>query len=125
MQPLSRFSPQLYKLEYAPSLMPMEQQRRHPRYKVEAPIWVWSIASDSTRAIPGHCSNLSEGGTGAIISGPWQPGQVVRMQLNISESQLITVDARLSHRSRNYCGFEFLGASEMVVAQVKNACTAA
>ena len=88
-------------------------------------MWVWSISSDSNRAIPGHCFNLSEGGTGAVISGPWQPGQVVMMQLNISESLSITVDARLSHRSRNYCGFEFLGASEMVVAQVRNACAAA
>lgn len=88
-------------------------------------MWVWSISSDSARAIPGHCVNLSEGGTGAMITGPWQPGQVVRMQLNISETQSITVDARLSHRSRHYCGFEFLGASEVVVAQVRNACAVA
>ncbi|MBZ5629379.1 MAG: PilZ domain-containing protein [Acidobacteriia bacterium] len=101
------------------------EQRRHPRFKVEAPIWVWSIASDSARAIPGHCFNLSEGGTGAMISGPWQPGQVVRMQLDVSGSQPITVEARLSHRSRHYCGFEFLGASELVIGQVRSACAAA
>jgi hypothetical protein len=102
------------------------EQRRHPRCKVEAPIRVWGIASDSTRAIHGHCFNLSESGAGAIIAGPWQPGQVVTIQLtHPRDGQPIMVEARLSHRNRLSCGFEFLGTSELVVSQIKNACAEA
>lgn len=86
----------------------------------------WSIASDSNRAIHGHCSNLSQGGAGAIIAGPWQPGQVVTLQLtNPRDAQAIVVEARLSHRNQLYCGFEFLGASELVMSQLRNACAEA
>jgi c-di-GMP-binding flagellar brake protein YcgR len=104
----------------------MEQQRRHPRRNVEIPIRAWSITSDPTRAIHGHCLNLSEGGAGAIIAGPWKPGQVVTMQLNLSpDSQPIIVEARLSHRNQLHCGFEFLGTSELVMTQLRNACAEA
>jgi hypothetical protein len=88
-------------------------------------MWVWSIASDAARAIQGHCFNLSEGGAGAIITCPWQPGQVVKMQLNVSDLEPIIVEARLSHRSRHYCGFQFLGASDSVITQLRNVCSAA
>ncbi len=101
-------------------------QRRYPRSKIEAPMRVWSIASDSARAVHGHCFNLSEGGAGAIIAGPWQPGQVVKMQLTVAtEAQPIMLEARLAYRNRLYCGFEFLGASEAVIRQVRNVCARA
>ena len=117
-------APQLV-LRHADGLMQMEQ-RRHQRRKIEAPIRVWGIASDSTRAIHGHCFNLSEGGAGAIIAGPWQPGQVVTVQLTIPRgADPIMVEARLSHRNRIYCGFEFLGTNEMVMSQLRNACAEA
>lgn len=112
-------------LEQRPGLMPM-QQRRYERRKVEISLRVWSITADSTRAVHGHCFNLSEGGAGAIIAGPWQPGQVVTMQLWISEdAEPIMVEARLAHRNRLYCGFEFLGASEVVMTQLKSICAQA
>ncbi len=86
---------------------------------------VWSITAGSTRAVHGHCFNLSEGGAGAIIGGPWQPGQVVTMQLAVQMDSPIVVEARLAYRNRLYCGFEFLGVSDAVVAQVRSACGSA
>ncbi len=101
------------------------EQRRYQRRKIEVPMRVWSITAGSTRAVHGHCFNLSEGGAGAIISGPWRPGQVVTMQLAVQIDSPIMVEARMAHRNQLYCGFEFLGASEAVMAQVRSACESA
>jgi PilZ domain len=100
------------------------QQRRYPRCPVEAPLRAWSIASGAGHASRGQCVNLSEAGAGAIISGPWMPGQVVTIELSVPGTSLdITVQARVRYRDHTYCGFEFLGADENIVQQLRTVCS--
>ncbi len=93
---------------------------------MEAPLRAWSIASGSRHASRGQCVNLTEAGAGAIISGPWMPGQVVTIELSIpGANQEITVQARVRHNNPNYCGFEFLGADEKIREQLRSVCSRA
>lgn len=103
----------------------MSQRRRHVRQKVEAPVVVWSIGSGGKNGCRGHCLNLSESGAGAIVAGTWLPGQVVGMELVLPpDEEPVVVEARLRHRNRLYCGFEFLAPTEVVRQQLKMACDA-
>lgn len=103
----------------------MLQRRKHVRQKVEAPLVVWSIGSGGKNARRGHCLNLSESGAGAIVAGNWLPGQVVGMELVLPpDEEPVVVQARLRHRNRLYCGFEFLGPTEDVREQLRMACRA-
>ena len=98
----------------------MLEKRRFGRNKIEAAIVVWTIGSSGLKAERGHCLNLSEGGAGAIISGPWLPGQVVSMELVLpAVNQTIVLDARMCHRNRMYCGFEFLAPTDELRAQLR------
>ncbi len=112
-----------YRHIYAKHLNPMLQRRRHVRQKVEAPLVVWSIGSGGKNASRGHCLNLSESGAGAIVAGNWLPGQVVGMELVLPPNEEpVVVEARLRHRNRLYCGFEFLGPSDSVRTMLRLAC---
>ncbi len=102
------------------------EKRRHFRQKIDAPLVVWGIASGTRRASRGHCLNLSESGAGAIVSGSWLPGQVVSMELILpSQHQPVALQARVCHRQNMYCGFEFLGAGDTTLSQLRQACGAA
>jgi len=97
----------------------IDNKRRFTRHRVEAPVLVRSIGSGATGASRGHCLNLSIGGAGAIVSGPWMPGQVVSMELALpAMDHPVLVDARLCHRNRLYCGFEFLAPSDDARKQI-------
>jgi hypothetical protein len=84
------------------------------RQKVEAAVAVCGVASASpSRTWRGHALNLSEGGAGIIVAGPWMPGQVVRVEIAfVGTEQTTSVVARVAHRNRMYCGLEFLGNGE-------------
>ncbi len=105
-----------------PSQSDMNDRRRHTRNKFHAPVMVWSIASGPLNAVRGDCVNLTEAGAGAMISGPWAPGQVVNMEIAVPGSQAVTVQARLSHRNHHACGFEFLGTDPRVMHQLRSVC---
>ncbi len=103
----------------------MVQMRRHVRQRVEAPVAVWSIGSRGKNASRGHCLDLSESGAGAIVAGTWLPGQVVGMELVLApDEEPVVVEARLRHRTRLYCGFEFLAPSDNVRQQLRLVCSA-
>ncbi len=89
------------------------QRRRYTRHRVEAPVFLRSAGSQVRGGWRGHCLNLSEGGAGVVVAGPWEPGQVVQLELALSamEAPLLVV-ARLVHRTHLYCGLEFLGLSD-------------
>ncbi len=95
----------------------MNDRRRYTRSKFHAPVMVWSIASGPVNAVRGDCVNLTEAGAGAMISGPWAPGQVVNMEIAVPGSQAVTVQARLSHKDHYSCGFEFLGTESRAVLE--------
>lgn len=96
------------------------QRRRSPRSNVEAAVAVCSVVSRAAQIWRGHCLNLSEGGAGVIVGGPWLPGQVVNVEfapLNGNPPKQMV--ARVAHRNRLYCGLEFLGQSEFSVSELK------
>jgi PilZ domain-containing protein len=101
------------------------ERRRHLRSRIEAPLRVWSIASGSRHACRGECVNLTEAGAGAIITGPWLPGQVVTMELVLPGADEITVQARLCHYNPTYYGFEFLGANHELRERLRSFCAVA
>ena len=103
-------------MKEAPQLV---QRRRSPRSIVEAAVAVCSVVSSQTWR--GHCLNLSEGGAGVMVGGPWMPGQVVNVEfapLNGNPAKKMV--ARVAHRTRHYCGLEFLGTSEFSVSELKD-----
>ena len=98
----------------------MGQTRRFPRRRVEAAVAVCGVVSSTTKAWPGHCLNLSEGGAAVIVGGPWIPGQIVKMELARSASQRpMQLVARIAHRHRFYCGLEFLATSDSAVSELR------
>jgi hypothetical protein len=103
----------------------MNDRRRHFRGQFKAPVMVWGIASGPQNAVRGDCVNLTEAGAGALINGPWAPGQVVNMEIAIHGSQALIVQARLSHRNHVSCGFQFLGRDERMVEQLRLVCAPA
>ncbi|MGZ4819180.1 MAG: PilZ domain-containing protein [Terriglobales bacterium] len=103
----------------------MNDRRRHFRTQFKAPVMVWNIASGPQNAVRGDCVNLTEAGVGALINGPWAPGQVVNMEIAMEGSQAVTVQARLSHRNHVSCGFQFLGTDERIVEQLRSVCALA
>lgn len=99
---------------------PLVQRRRSPRNKVEAAVAVCSVVS--TQTWRGHCLNLSEGGAGVVVGGPWLPGQVVNVEfVPMNGNAAKKMVARVAHRNRHYCGLEFLGQSEFSVSDLKSA----
>lgn len=98
----------------------MIDQRRFERTSLEAPIVVRGMAS-TRKLLRGHCMNLSEGGAGGILSGELLPGQVVLMELVLRTERPVHVNARVRHRSRLYCGFEFLGPDGEALGQIREA----
>jgi hypothetical protein len=96
------------------------QSTRFPRRRVEAAVAVCGVVSSTTKAWPGHCLNLSEGGAAVIVAGPWIPGQVVKMELARSASERpMRLIARIAHRHRLYCGLEFLATSDSAVSELR------
>ena len=98
----------------------MIDQRRFERAIIEAPIVVQGMAS-ARKLLRGHCMNLSEGGAGGILAGELLPGQVVLMELVLDSLQPVHVNARVRHRTRLYCGFEFLGPDGEALGQIREA----
>ena len=98
----------------------MGQTRRFPRRRVEAAVAVCGMVSSTTKAWPGYCLNLSEGGAAVFVGGPWIPGQIVKMELARSASQRpMQLVARIAHRHRFYCGLEFLATSDSAVSELR------
>lgn len=99
------------------------QRRRYPRQKVEAPVLVWSAVSNASEGWHGQCLNISPGGTGVVVAGPWITGQVVRMEVGLPGCQEpLQMAARVAYRNRLFCGFEFLAVSEPAMAALRNFC---
>ncbi len=96
------------------------QRRRYPRRRIEAAVAVCGVVSAPTNIWRGHCLNLSEGGAAILVAGPWIPGQVVKVELALSERERpMQLVARISHRNRLYCGVEFLAIADHVVSELR------
>lgn len=96
------------------------QRRRYKRRRLDAPVAVCGVVSSAAQACRGHCLNISEGGAAVIVAGPWVPGQVVKMELALPESERpMQLVARIAHRNRLYCGLEFLATADPGVTELR------
>ena len=96
------------------------QRRRFPRRRMDAAVAVCGVVSRPTDTWRGHCLNLSEGGAAILVAGPWIPGQVVKMELALSERERpMQLVARVAHRNRLYCGLEFLAVGDPAVSELR------
>ena len=68
----------------APSLALEKTQRRaYPRRPVHVPLDVIALRSGVPENLPGRCTDLSEGGVGAVIAGELVPDQPVAVELRL------------------------------------------
>lgn len=96
------------------------QRRRASRHRIEAAVLICSVVSHASRGWRGHCINLSEGGAGVIVGGPWTPGQVVRLEVALPNTpDSVAMIARIAHRNQLYCGLEFLATNAATSAAVR------
>jgi hypothetical protein len=82
--------------------------RRHPRTLFSVPLTLRHLCRGGVRASRGISLDLGEGGLGAIVQGTVHVGDMVAIELPLSEQSLTTV-AVVRHTSSVRSGFEFVG----------------
>ena len=85
--------------------------RRYPRTLFSVPITLYQLRQGGVRSTRGMSLDLGEGGLGAIIQGQVHVGDMVNIDLHLSEQLLRTV-VIVRHTSNVRSGFEFVGLSK-------------
>lgn len=84
-------------------------RRGFPRYPVKVPIDVIALRSGVPQSLPGRCTDLSEGGLGAMVAGDLSPGQQVALELRLPNVALpVRARAQVRYQGPARCGFEFV-----------------
>jgi len=87
-------------------------ERVFQRHPIHTPLDLIALRSGVPENLPGRCTDISEGGVGAIVAGELTIGQQVAIELRLPNVGLpIRVRALVRYQSRLHCGFEFLGLS--------------
>ncbi|MFZ0477744.1 MAG: TonB family protein [Terriglobales bacterium] len=84
-------------------------RRGFPRYPVKVPLDVIALRSGVPQSLPGRCTDLSEGGVGAMVAGDLSPGQQVALELRLPNVALpVRAKAQVRYQGPVRCGFEFV-----------------
>lgn len=87
-------------------------QRGFPRHPINVPLDLIALRSGVPENLPGRCTDLSEAGVGAVVSGELTVGQQVAVELRIPNVGLpVRARALVRYQSRLRCGLEFVGLS--------------
>jgi len=98
-------------------------RRRYPRYRTDIPLQAVVLRDDGYVELRGRCSDIGEGGLGAVLTDDLLPGEVVSLQFAVPEQgEPLTVRAIVRYRKGLVHGFEFLGLSSDQRQAVKNLC---
>ena len=85
-------------------------RRGSPRYPVKVPLDVIALRSGIPQNIPGRCTDVSEGGVGAMVAGELAAGQQVAIELRLPKVGLsLRARALVRYQGKVRCGFEFVG----------------
>jgi TonB family protein len=96
----------------AAPLMQLEpgSQRGIPRRPLFVPLDVIVLRSGIPENLPGRCTDLSEGGVGAMVAGELIPGQQVAIELRLPNMGLpVRSRALVRYQQRLRCGLQFVG----------------
>jgi TonB family protein len=87
-----------------------KKPRAFPRYSIKVPLDVIALRSGVPENLPGRCSDLSEGGVGAMVAGELSPGQHVALELRLPNVGLpVRTRAVVRYQGATRSGFEFIG----------------
>jgi TonB family protein len=97
----------------APSMALDEAPRRaFPRHPINVPLDLIALRSGVPENLPGRCTDISEAGVGAVVSGEMTAGQQVAVELRLPNVGLpVRARALVRYQSRLHCGLEFVGLS--------------
>lgn len=85
-------------------------QRGFSRYPVKVPLDVIALRSGVPQNLPGRCTDLSEGGVGAMVAGELSVGQQVAVELRLPNVGVpVRAQAQVRYHGGLRCGFEFVG----------------
>ncbi len=95
----------------APSMqLDTASQRGIPRRPLFVPLDVIVLRSGIPENLPGRCTDLSEGGVGAIVAGELIPGQQVAIELRLPNMGVpVRSRALVRYQQRLRCGLQFVG----------------
>lgn len=107
----------------APKMAPVPQtppRRSFHRFPIHVPVDVIILRSGIPDSLPGRCTDLSEGGVGAVIAGQLGSGQQVAVELRLPNVG-VPVRARAIVRYHDHlrCGLQFLGLSAEQVGMIQ------
>jgi TonB family protein len=87
-------------------------RRGFPRYPVKVPLDVIALRAGVPQSLPGRCTDLSEGGIGAMVAGDLFVGQQVAVELRLPHVGVpVRAQACVRYHGELRCGFEFAGLS--------------
>jgi TonB family protein len=96
----------------APSLAPASQaptRRVFPRHPINVPLDVIILRSGIPDSLPGRCTDLSEGGVGAIVAGELGAGQQVGVELRLPNVGVpVRARAQVRYHDQFRCGLQFV-----------------
>lgn len=80
------------------------------RFPVKVPLDVIALRSGIPQNLPGRCTDVSEGGVGAMVAGELAAGQQVAVELRLPNVGLpLRARALVRYQDKVRCGFEFVG----------------
>jgi len=95
-------------------------RRGFPRFPVKVPLDVIVLRSGIPQNLPGRCTDLSEGGVGAMVAGELAGGQQVAVELRLPSVGLpLRARALVRYQDKVRCGFEFVGLAPDQLEMIK------
>ena len=85
------------------------EHRRFPRRRTDLPLIVKVLGQDGYVRIHGRCTEIAESGLGAVVTAELSAGEMVSLELRLSNGIELSLRAVVRHRMGFYHGFEFVG----------------
>jgi len=87
-------------------------RRRVRRQPIRVPLDLIALQSGIPNTMPGRCTDLSEGGLGAVVAAELAPGQPVAVEIRLPNVGLpIRARAQVRYQDRLRYGLQFVGLS--------------
>lgn len=95
-------------------------RRGFPRFPVKVPLDVIALRSGIPQNLPGRCTDLSEGGVGAMVAGELAAGQQVAVEIRLPNvGPPLRARALVRYQDHVRCGFEFVGLATDQLEMIK------
>jgi TonB family protein len=87
-------------------------RRCFPRHPLCVPLDLTALRFGVPETLPGRCTDISEGGLGAVVAGDLSPGQQVAIELRLPHVGVpLRARAFVRYQSRLSCGLELVALS--------------